>query len=68
MKKLMNDILKGLIVTYDAANEEQDKANALVLIQTATVNLINMNQIELGNLAIQESKLNLAALKKEASK
>ena len=64
MKIRMNNILKGLIEEYDAAQDEQIKANALVLIQTQTVNMINMNQIELGNLAIQESKLNLAQLKK----
>jgi len=55
MRAKLNKILKNLVEEYDDAAEEQIKANALVLIQTAMVNLINLNQIELGNNAVKES-------------
>ena len=65
MKAKLQKILQDLVMRYDAVPEddEQSRANALVLIQTATVNLINWNQIELGNNAVAESKLELTKAK-----
>lgn len=56
MKAKLNKILKDLVESYDDAADEQIKANALVLIQTALVNLQNWNNVELGTLQIKEIK------------
>jgi hypothetical protein len=59
MRTKLNKILKDLVSQYDGASDYEGKANALVLIQTALVNLINFNQVELGNNAVKESNIEL---------
>jgi len=66
MKAQLMKILKDLVVGYDNAADEQVKANALVLIQTALVNLQNWNNVELGNINITETKLELQESKRQA--
>jgi len=61
MKAKLDKILKDLVSQYDGAAEEQDRANALVLIQTALVNRINWNTIEVGNINIKEMKKEIAS-------
>ena len=61
MKAKLDKILKDLVSQYDGAAEEQDRANALVIIQTALVNRINWNTIEVGNINIKEMKKEIAS-------
>ena len=61
MKAKLDKILKDLVSQYDGAAEEQDRANALFLIQTALVNRINWNTIEVGNINIKEMKKEIAS-------
>jgi len=71
MRAKLVKILKDLVIRYDAVDDsdEQSRANALVLIQTATVNLINFNQFELGTYAVAEAKAEMKRVKdSEASK
>jgi hypothetical protein len=63
MRTRLNNILKDIVDSYDNAADEQSKANALVLIQTALVNLQNWNNVELGTINIRETKKELASKK-----
>lgn len=58
MEAKLKKIIEDLIVEYEAAPEAdgQTKANGLVLIQTAIVNLTNFYSAELGKAQIETLK------------